>query len=209
MDGPDDWAEQVLLALRAYFAEDRYLLTPTRLVEAHLTSDPDGTPVLVATYDHPYYDRRIGLRRKLLQYPVPEGTGWDPNALAEDIARYDISEPLGRYAELLVEDGDGVWWWGDGYPELTKDPNAPWYADLPRGRWRRVAEPWTVADRNAAACKSVAAADGEVLENPTILMPPRPVHCIRPEGHGGLHGSASRSKEADGADLEIFAWDER
>jgi hypothetical protein len=38
-------------------------------------------------------------------------------ALAEEIAIYEISEPLGAYFYLLVEDSAGVWWWGDGYPE--------------------------------------------------------------------------------------------
>jgi hypothetical protein len=30
-----------------------------------------------------------------------------------------IAEPLGSYWYLLVEDGDGVWWWGNGYPGET------------------------------------------------------------------------------------------
>jgi hypothetical protein len=133
------------MALLAHFDERRGLLTPTRLVEAHLTWDMDGTPVLLATYDHPEEDRRMGLRRRLIRYPLPERPGWEPKALAVDIATYQISEPLGRYSEILVDDGKGVWWWGDGYPGLTKDPNAPWYADRPRGNWRKL--PGTVDSR--------------------------------------------------------------
>lgn len=32
-----------------------------------------------------------------------------------------ISEPLGRQADLLVEE-QGVWWWGDGYPDVGDSP---------------------------------------------------------------------------------------
>lgn len=206
MDRKNWWAEQVLIALRAHFDEGRWLLTPTRLVEAHLTSDTDGTPVLLATYDHPEEDRRIGLRRRLIRYPLPERPGWDPKALAQDIAVIEISEPLGRYSEILVDDGNGAWWWGDGYPELTNDPNAPWYADRPWGSWRRLAGPWTVATRSEPRCGSVAVARA-FLDQPTVLLPPQPVHCARPHGHIGVHGSATRSTQADGSDREIFAWD--
>jgi hypothetical protein len=61
---------------------------------------------------------------------IPEG--YSPaEAMAEDIAVYEISEPLGRYFKILVDDGEGVWWWGDGFPDLTPDPDRPWFADLP------------------------------------------------------------------------------
>jgi hypothetical protein len=43
-------------------------------------------------------------------------------ALALDIAMFDMEEPLGRLWELLVEDDNRVWWWGDGYPGLTPRP---------------------------------------------------------------------------------------
>jgi hypothetical protein len=191
----DEWAKQVLVALRAYFEDGRPLLTSTRLVEARLTSDSDGTPVLNAISDRPDNERRIGLRRRLIRYTVPDQPGWDAEALAEDIARYEISEPLGRYSEILVDDGNGVWWWGDGYPELSKNPNAPWYSDLPWARWRKVTDAWTVATLNDQACKSVAVAEGPVTEPPAVLMPPQQVHCVRPNGHIGVHGSTSRSTD--------------
>jgi hypothetical protein len=203
----DDWAEQVLAALRTYFDQGRPLLTPTRLVEAHLTSDPDDTPVLEATSDRPDDERRIGLRRRLIRYTVPGQPGWDPEILAAEIAQYDISEPLGRYSEILVDDGTGVWWWGDGYPELGKDPNTPWYSDLPRASWRKISDEWIVASDNEQPCRSVAVADGPVLERPTVLMPPQEVRCLRPNGHLGVHGSASRSTDPDGSDLEVLAWE--
>ncbi len=58
----------------------------------------------------------------------PPLTGGRPGGLAEeavaaDIALFDISEPLGRMYDLLVEDGNGVWWWGDGYPGLMEHPD--------------------------------------------------------------------------------------
>src|ERR1700722_5728289 len=45
-----------------------------------------------------------------------------------------ISEPLGRQYDLLVEDADGVWWWGDGYPGLGEHPDS----NLKPGEVRRV-----------------------------------------------------------------------
>jgi hypothetical protein len=203
----DDWAEQVLVALRVYFEEGYPLLTPTRLVEAHVESDPDGTPVLEAISDRPDDERRIGLRRRLIRYPVPGEPGWDPEALAAEIAQFDISEPLGRYSAILVDDGTGVWWWGDGHPELGKNPNAPWYADLPWASWRTVGDEWTVASDDDQPCRSVAVVDGPVMERPTVLMPPQEVHCLRPNRHLGVHGSASRPSEADGSELEVLAWE--
>ena len=205
-EATNDWAERVLTALRDYFDEGRPLLTPTRLVEAHLTSDPDGTPVLEATSDRPDDERRIGLRRRLVRFTVPGQPEWDPKSLAAEIAQYEISEPLGRYSEILVDDGRGVWWWGDGYPKLAKDPNAPWYADLPWASWRTVTDEWTVASDTEQPCGSVAVADGPVVKRPTVLMPPQEVRCVRPIGHPGVHGSASRVVPPDRSDLEILAW---
>jgi len=203
-----DWGGKVLEALRNYFSDRGWLLEPAQLVEADLEFEPDGTPVLVAIYDHPHYDRRIGLRHRLDDYPmaIPEGSS-PAEAMAQDIAVYEISEPLGRYSEILVDDGDGVWWWGDGFPELSKNPNAPWFSDLPPACWQKMTDVWTVATGNDQVCGSVAVADGPVMERPTVLMPPRQVHCVRQKGHIGVHGSASRSNHPDGSELEVFAWD--
>lgn len=122
MDAQTDWppfGQRVLEALRSYFREGNWLLEPANLVEAHLDSDPDGVPVLLAVYDHPNYGQRIGLRRRLDRW----GPDANAEALAQDIAIYDISEPLGSYYELLVDDGRGVWWWGDGYPDIGEHPD--------------------------------------------------------------------------------------
>ena len=43
--------------------------------------------------------------------------------LAAWIAVFEISEPLGRRYDLLVEDENGVSWWGDGYRDLSEHPD--------------------------------------------------------------------------------------
>jgi hypothetical protein len=107
-----EWGAKVLEALRAYFDEGRYLMEAATLVDSGLEVEPDGTPVLIAIYDHPYYDRRIGLRHRLNDLPltIPEGRS-PAEGMAETIAVLEISEPLGMWAERLVEDDAGVWWW--------------------------------------------------------------------------------------------------
>ena len=118
-----DWGPRVLEALRRHFAEGKPLLEPARLITASLEVDPDGTPVLLAIYEHPYWPERTGLRRRL-DHAYGLGHGSSPEeALAEEIAFYEISEPLGRQYDLLVEDENGVWWWGDGYPPITDHPD--------------------------------------------------------------------------------------
>ena len=52
--------------------------------------------------------------------PLAESPGLTPaESLARDIAEGDIGEPLGSYWDLLEEDSNGVWWWGDGYTVNT------------------------------------------------------------------------------------------
>jgi hypothetical protein len=204
-----EWGAKVLEALRRHFTEGRWLLAAAALVDSGLEFESDGTSVLLAVYDHPSYERRIGLRHRLDHFPLSIPEGRTPaEGMAEDIAVYQISEPLGRYAEILVEDGQGVWWWGDGFPHLTESPDAPWYAGLPRGRWRSLAGTWTVAARDEQVCGSVAVSDEQELDRRRpVVPPPQPVCCIRPEGHVGIHVSASRAREQDGPDREVFGWD--
>jgi hypothetical protein len=52
-----EWGAKVLKALRTYFDEGRPLLEAAKLVDSGLDFERDGTPVLFAIYDHPYYDR--------------------------------------------------------------------------------------------------------------------------------------------------------
>jgi hypothetical protein len=99
-----EWGTKVLEALGTYLSEGRWLLEAAKLVDSWLEVEPDGTPVLVAIYDHPYYDRRIGLRHRLNDFPlsIPEGRS-PAEGMPETIALYEISEPLGTWAERLVE----------------------------------------------------------------------------------------------------------
>lgn len=101
-----------------------FLFEPVQLMEARAEVDSDGTPVLLAIYQHPSWPERTGLRLRLDRRSMTEeGAATPEDAVAGEIAIYDISEPLGRYYELLVEDDHGVWWWGDGYPGLTEQPD--------------------------------------------------------------------------------------
>lgn len=120
-----DWGQRVVKALRRYFAQDKWLLEPAWLEDASLDVDPDGMPVLLAHHRHSLSTKRLGLRHRLDRPPLTGGRpgGLAEEAVAADIALFDISEPLGRMYDLLVEDGNGVWWWGDGYPGLMEHPD--------------------------------------------------------------------------------------
>jgi hypothetical protein len=104
------WGEDVLAA-RRYFDSGR-LIDPVQLVESSLGVTDDGSPAIIAIYDHPWYDRRVGLRSGLDQCPLAISEGMTPaEPRALDIAVYEIAEPLGTYYDRLVEDESGVWWW--------------------------------------------------------------------------------------------------
>src|SRR5580698_8384858 len=114
-----DWGTRVVDALRSYFGAGRPLMEPVRLIEASLETDTDGTPLLLVIYHHSYWPERTGLRLRLDPHlrPLTDTERTPEESLAADIAYMRISEPLGRQYDLLVEDADGVWWWGDGYPD--------------------------------------------------------------------------------------------
>lgn len=57
-------------------------------------------------------------RSKLNLWVLTEVAALEP---AGEIALYTISEPLEQYDDVLVEDADGMWWWGDGYPILGNE----------------------------------------------------------------------------------------
>jgi hypothetical protein len=118
-----DWGDRVVEALVRYFRDGRRLSAPATLVEATTEFDTDGVPVLRAVYDHGWSQKRLGLRRRLDGEPMTDNEPTPEESLAEEIALYEISEPIGRLYDLLVEEADGVWWWGDGYPDLSEHPD--------------------------------------------------------------------------------------
>jgi hypothetical protein len=102
--GEPQTVERSSRRLRRYFRDGRWLLEPAELIDARLDEeDPDGTPVPLAIYDHPYYAKRIGQRRGLTDHMRATRDYSAEQALAEEIAIYEISEPLGAHFDLLVE----------------------------------------------------------------------------------------------------------
>ena len=102
------WGQDVLTALVGLFDSGR-LIEPVQLVEAKVGVTNEGSPAVIAIYDHPWYDRRVGLRSRLDQRPMSIYEGMSAaESRAHDIAVWEISEPL---FDRLVEDDSGVWWW--------------------------------------------------------------------------------------------------
>jgi hypothetical protein len=122
------WGLRVAKALQRYFSEGGpILLDPITLLEVRLDGlDPDGVPVIRTIYERGHFPGRLGYRRRLDRAPA-SGEPFEPleDWMAEWIAVFDISEPLGRKMDLLVKEDDGVSWWGDGYPDLTQHPHYP------------------------------------------------------------------------------------
>lgn len=121
-----DWASRVIEALGQLIAED-HRFNGVALISTYLELPGDGNSYVRAVYDHPSaLGRRIGLRRQLNHIPLTVPPNLSPEeSLADEIATIDIGEPLGRYWNLLVEDDSGVWWWGDGFPQLQTMPTVP------------------------------------------------------------------------------------
>ena len=134
-----DWGTKVVDALKHYFDEGRWLLEPAELVDAGFEVDPDGVSVLLAVYDHPYSPKRIGLRRRLDKTPLTSGApgAFPEEAVAADIAVFEISEPLGRYYDLLVEDSTGVWPSGVRSRANDRLSHRPWGSCHVRGHGER------------------------------------------------------------------------
>ena len=110
--GSATWGQDVLAALRGYFDSGRLRDPMVHLVEATLGVTDNGSPAVIAVYDHPWYDRRVGLRSRLDQCPMSIYEGMSAaESRAHDIAEHEIAEPLGTYCESLAEDDSGVWWW--------------------------------------------------------------------------------------------------
>jgi hypothetical protein len=79
----------------------------------------NGGGAIRVVYDQVGEDRRLGYRSELKRgYRVDVGASL-PEAV--DFVTDAIGDPLGRQGDLLVEE-QGVWWWGDGYPDWNSSP---------------------------------------------------------------------------------------
>lgn len=73
-----------------------------------------GDEVFVV-YSAPWFNGRLGYRQRL--------TGYDEDDVAEDIAHFQIAEPLGRLRLVLdPPDDQGVTWWDDETMSRLKPP---------------------------------------------------------------------------------------
>jgi len=77
-DSSPGWRTKVADALIRYFEEGKWLLEAARLVDVNTETDPDGATVLRATYDHPNWPERTGLRRRLDRSPTSAEGGETP-----------------------------------------------------------------------------------------------------------------------------------
>jgi hypothetical protein len=202
-----DWAPRVVAELQRLGKEGDRSLARVKLLEVSLETDTDGVPFLLAVYEHAMWEERTGLRRRLNRVPMSVYDGMSPEgSLAIEIAMFEIAEPLGSYYDLLVEDSSGVWWWGDGYPELAEPLNEPWYQNLARASWTTTRNPMTVALQGQPVCGSLAAAEVRTSSGPIATLSIEPVHCIRRKRHDGLHISAMHKIDLPGVNWEMLAW---
>lgn len=83
----------------------------------------DDAGYLCFVYRYPYFDGVLGLRRDDdLAEDVFGDALADPRALGQEIADFDIGEPLGSVAERLRTDALGVHWWGNLDDDLPTLP---------------------------------------------------------------------------------------
>lgn len=107
----------------------------------------DGTDAFCVVYNPPYQPaERVGLRRQIhdtdpedyepdvgagygaFLSPMAAGVGldgeWNPVEFGQEVAGYDIGEPLGKAYDSLRRDSSGVGWWGALQSELPSQPHA-------------------------------------------------------------------------------------
>lgn len=109
---PGTWAQQALLACLEHLLVSRTTEAwCVGIVDAYLDDD-DGFCVI---YRFGTYRRTIGLRRgNDADHPCVYGDS--ASDIGQEIADFDIGEPLGTVASRLSHDpSTGVWWWGDKF----------------------------------------------------------------------------------------------
>lgn len=82
----------------------------------------EGPWTFCVVYRYHYYDGRLGLRRTSLDaehdgrfvdmYGDDRATVPDPVRFGQDVADFDIGEPLGSVIDGLQQAEDGTHWWG-------------------------------------------------------------------------------------------------
>ncbi len=118
------YADALLAAVRA--TKGRNMHADVVLVDTWVEREAPGKEYLCVVYDHPWWPERTGLRH-VIEPPPANLSPHDLKDYLQDevtaIVDDSVGEPLGRFHDLLVPDGNGVHWWGDGYPGLDEHPD--------------------------------------------------------------------------------------
>ena len=117
--GSDEWLQAALYACVTGLSHS---CTEGSTVEV-LAAWIDADDCLCVVYQYPLFDGVLGLRRDTDtdmygEQPV------DPVPFGNDIADFDIGEPLGTVAEGLRQDAHGVHWWGSLEADLPVLPES-------------------------------------------------------------------------------------
>lgn len=98
----------------------QHSVTEGRLVTV-VDSWVDGDAALCIVYRAPFARGLVGIRRET--HLPTRGFPSDATELGQDIADFDIGEPLGSVSERLRVDVYGVQWWGHLLPDLPRRPS--------------------------------------------------------------------------------------
>jgi hypothetical protein len=107
-----EWADQVLADVLHVMARGDELVHGAE-VKRTWTAVENGAPIVSVVHRHPWWPFPTGLRCNR-----DHGLGGDRSRtwsehVAEELAHFNVGEPLGTFAMSMVPDSDGVWWWGD------------------------------------------------------------------------------------------------
>jgi hypothetical protein len=103
----------------------------------------DDAECLCFVYRYPYFDGVLGLRRSDDDDDDDDDGGEsgavaDPRSFGQDVADFDIGEPLGTVVDRLRVDAAGVHWWGDLDEALPPLPDSARLRQViadARGQW--------------------------------------------------------------------------